>query len=499
MSNDSANPVRRRYGDVLVGGDVLDLVTSGMYTSPLAIYREYIQNATDSIFSPGGLDNRTVEIEIDVNKVCVTIRDNGPGLSYAQAKRDLIPIARSSKNRQRDRGFRGIGRLSGLAFGSSVKFLTRCGTSSSVTQVIWNGEKLRDGIDNKLPIEETILQCVNIERLDGDNYPANFFEVQIEGITRYAMSYIFNRDAVRSYLGEVCPVPFSMDFPYTSHISDLFVGGISPLTIDIYLDGEKSSPVTRPHQVGVQVNEYMDKFVGFESIKVPASGGEDYAAIGWIAHSSYLGALPKELGIRCLRARVGNIQVGSETAFDHLFSENRFNRWCVGEIHILDPRIVPNGRRDYFEPNVHLRNLENHLGAVCRRLERRCRVASRERNQQRHFQFFLESLEATYDLATSSYLDAGAARRLIVGKLSEVAGVRKKYENFGFPEHFRKLDKLEEKLINFRAYRGRPSLAGVDPSDVSAYKKVFRIIAETSSSPRVAKETIEAILRYKPS
>ena len=30
------------------------------------------------------------------------------------------------------------------------------------------------------------------------------------------------------------------------------------------------------------------------------------------------------------------------------FTEERFNRWCVGELHILDSRIVPNARLDYF-------------------------------------------------------------------------------------------------------------------------------------------------------
>ena len=32
-----------------VGGDILSLITSGMYTSPLSVYREYIQNAADSV------------------------------------------------------------------------------------------------------------------------------------------------------------------------------------------------------------------------------------------------------------------------------------------------------------------------------------------------------------------------------------------------------------------------------------------------------------------
>ena len=474
----------------LVGGNILSLITHGMYSSPLAIYREYLQNAADSIASSSNSNNG--KVEIDLSGQCVAIRDNGPGLSHAQAKRELVPISKSCKRRQRDRGFRGIGRLSGLAFGESVTFLTRSNERSPVTQVIWDGEQLRNGIDNGWSVEKIILQCVSIEKLDSDGYPASFFEVRVDGISRYAASSILNKDTVREYLGEVCPVPFGIDFPYTSDISRLFEENPPPLTLDVHIDGEKM-PVTRAHKSGACISG--DRFDKFEKIKVPALGGGQ-AAVGWLAHTSYLGALPKAQTIRSLRVRVGNIQIGDETAFDHLFSENRFNRWCVGEIHILDSRIVPNGRRDYFEPSIHLRNLENHLSAMCRKLERRCRMASQKRNQKRHFESFLEGLESTYDLVTSGYLTAHASRQFIEGKLSEISDFREKYESLDCLEEVKMLDKLRGKLTNFQFPRGRCSLAGVDSKDVPAYREIFRILVATSSSPREAKKTIEAILKH---
>ena len=495
------NPnIAARFSDtnVLVGGGIVSLITSGMYASPLAIYREYLQNAADSIASSNKSNNGKVEIKIDLGEQRVTIRDNGPGLSHVQAKRELVPISRSRKHRQHERGFRGIGRLSGLAFGDAVTFLTRHNEKMPVTKIVWNREKLRSGIDDGLSVEETILQCVTIEKIDGDNYPANFFEVQVEGVSRYAASSILNRDAVRQYLGEVCPVSFDVNFPYTSHVSNLFEGNHPPLALDVCLDGE-ITPITRLHKDGVcGPGGRLDKFVEFEQIKVPALGDSGHAAVGWLAHSSYLGAFQKALGVRCLRARAGNIQIGNEVVFDHLFSENRFNRWCVGEIHILDSRIVPNGRRDYFEPSTHLRNLENHLGATCRKLERRCRMASQQRNQRRHFKVFLESLESTYDLVTPGYLTAHAARQFIAGKLSEIPGFREKYEGSGYAEEINRLNNLEKKLTNFRFPRGRCSLAGIDSPEVSIYRKIFKILAETSPSPRQAKKTIEMILRYGP-
>ena len=471
------------------------MVTSGMYTTPLSIYREYIQNAADSIAASNNMKNGKVEISLHLDSMSLSIRDNGPGLSRTQAIKELLPIAMSNKNRQTDRGFRGIGRLSGLAFGESVTFLTRCNETDPVTRVVWNGSNLRRAIDNGLSIEKTISDCVAVDTVEGNDYPPHFFEVQLGGISRYAAASILNRVLVREYIGEICPVPFSRDFPHAARVSSLFKRGQEPFELKVLIDGE-DSPVTRLYGDKAYLSgDRLNSFTGFEEISIPKLGGEGNAAIGWVAHSLYLGALPQKPSIRCVRARVGNIQIGDETVFDHLFSESRFNRWCVAEIHILDPRIVPNGRRDYFEPSPHLRNLENHISTVCRRLERKCRTSSGQRNEQKRFQSFVDSVNAAYDLATSRYLTPKASEELIAKKLSSIENLRNKREaSKSWGHQIEELNSLEKKLISFRASRGRMSFFGVPPSEVSTYRNIFQILAEVSPSPQAAREIIDAIL-----
>ena len=126
----------------VVGADVLGLVTSGMYFDPLTVYREYVQNAVDAIETAGIGDDGLVTITLAPEEARVTIRDNGPGLTLAQAQRALVPIARSEKRGQRLRGFRGIGRLAGLAFAESVAFVTRAGEGAPVVRVVWDGGRL---------------------------------------------------------------------------------------------------------------------------------------------------------------------------------------------------------------------------------------------------------------------------------------------------------------------------------------------------------------------
>ncbi len=481
--------------EAIIGADILSLITCGTYTNPLTIYREYIQNAADSITKLTDRKNARVDIVTDIKNMSVTIHDNGVGLSHTQAKQQLVPVSLSQKKPTHDRGFRGIGRLSGLAFAKSVTFLTRQNKKSPVTQIIWDNYELKNGIDRKLSLKEIISKCVTITKPNANSYPDNFFEVHISGISRQAATLILNTTAVHEYIGDVCPVPFTADFPYASHILKMFGKNQHPLELNVYLNGSEV-PITRLHQNGVQLKpEQIDHFLEFKKIKIPALAEQECAAIGWIAHASYLGALPKKSGVRCLRARVGNIQIGNETIFDHLFTENRFNRWCVGEIHILDERIIPNGRRDYFEPNTHLRNLENHLKTTCREIELQCRISSKKRNEQKKYHVFLGSIKETYKLANSGYLDTNVAERLVEKKLSEVASFRKKdFIKNNCNGNDNELNLLEKQLNNFQP-PGKDMLDGIPSSKINIYRNIFATITELSSSPLEAKETIEAILK----
>lgn len=343
----------------LIGGGILDLVTIGTYDNPLSIYREYIQNSADAAGIAGNKRHGRVEIDIDPLGMCVRVRDNGPGLSTESARRALLPIARSWKRRGTDRGFRGVGRLSGLAFAETITFLTRAGSGEPVSRIVWNGPRLRENALQTQLTESAIRDTVIVEMIPGEEYPDHFFEVQISGIGRHAAGLLLNREAVRAYIAEICPVPFSRMFPFSGKVDELLRANSMPLTLDIVIDGE-TTPVARRHIDAIHFSDMRkDDFSEFEEVRIPSADGNGDAAVGWIAHSSYLGAIPKEAGIRGIRVRDGNIQIGSETVFDHLFSEERFNRWCIGEIHLLDSRIVPNGRWDYFEPSPHSRNLEN--------------------------------------------------------------------------------------------------------------------------------------------
>src|ERR1700684_4341871 len=128
-------PVTRRREpiseNVVIGKDILELLTGAMYADRLTVYREYIQNAVDSIEDAveANMYSRSVEpgieVHIDRKERTIRIRDNGIGVSRANFLKRLTSIGASSKRGSKRRGFRGVGRLAQLGFWGGLVFRSK--------------------------------------------------------------------------------------------------------------------------------------------------------------------------------------------------------------------------------------------------------------------------------------------------------------------------------------------------------------------------------------
>jgi hypothetical protein len=129
---------------IVVGKDILELLSSSMYVNPLTIYREYVQNAADAIDDavaegvlPSAYDGL---IEITLNHVDrqVLIRDNGTGVPNDGFRDRMLSIGASGKRGTDARGFRGVGRLSGLGYAQELIFRSRAEGDSLVLEAAWD-------------------------------------------------------------------------------------------------------------------------------------------------------------------------------------------------------------------------------------------------------------------------------------------------------------------------------------------------------------------------
>ena len=113
--------------EYIFGANILENLTTGMYQDSKVIYREYIQNACDQIdkaYNMGLLKSNEgrIDIWLDAEKRTVSIEDNATGICTADFERTLADIANSDKKLGEDKGFRGIGRLCGLAYCKELIF-----------------------------------------------------------------------------------------------------------------------------------------------------------------------------------------------------------------------------------------------------------------------------------------------------------------------------------------------------------------------------------------
>lgn len=493
--------------DILVGHDLLELLTQAMYIDPLTIYREYIQNATDAIEEArrqrifGTNEVGRVDVHIDLPERAIRIRDNGASIPRGLFIQRLLAIGLSNKRGKGLRGFRGIGRLAGLGYCQELVFRGRVEAREPVTEIIWSARKLRDLLNTDWPahdLQSAMSEIATANRISGDSWPARFFEVELRKVLRIKNDVLLNPDAVHEYLSQVGPVQFRGDFDYSDRIKEFLHRHGTGEVIDLVINGNIT--VQRPHESNfAPAPKLNDSFSGIEFFEVPGLDGLD--AIGWVLHHSYLGALPKRLNVNGLRVRAGNIQVGGSDIFADLFTEPRFNSWCVGEFHILNKKILPNGRRDNFEQSVHYVNFQSHVSKIATELSHACRARSGTRNLLKAIKYNLQKIETDLIVARSIPYNFPFRQRHLatLSKLvsKHQVNIEKKLLHTAQREELlKRTSKLRRDVDRLSSKKTSGSLLKhIPPVKKKAYAEILSVIYEITSDATVAHDYVSKILR----
>lgn len=493
----------------LIGKDILELLSSSMYASALPIYREYIQNAADAIDearAQGVLkpnEPGRVDITIDHDQRLVRIRDNGIGLGEAAFVERLISFGASKKRGTTARGFRGVGRLAGLGYCQAVTFRAKAAGEAAIHELRWDCRRLKTHLRNQQTGEELSKLVTDIvtKRNAEPGRPADhFFEVELAGIVRHGDDTLVDEAAISTYLSQVAPIPFAPSFRFGEQIAASLGPRVKVGNAEIFINGG-TQPIYRPHRNEFEVRRGVeDKFSDLELVTIPASDGE-LAATGWVLHHSYLGAIPPRSNLGGLRLRSGNMQIGEADLLAELFPEPRFNSWVVGEIHVVDNRILVNGRRDYFEQNVHFHNVLNQLSPVAQGLARRCRSSSIRRNYMRQFDLGIAALKQRAAILRQRAITHG--RRTAVKDEMEARFIR-----LGKIASSPILDSNQQKACSAQLKRLKTRFAPLFSSKQDHRKlqrftrgqrrliqKLFDVLYESADNEASARSLIEKILR----
>jgi hypothetical protein len=352
-----------------IGKNILDNLTTGMYSDSKVIYREYIQNACDQIDLAVklGITNKeeaSVDIFIDANKRYICIEDNATGVESSCFISDLGDIANSNKVIGENKGFRGIGRLCGLGYCRTVKFTTSYKGEAKASIMICDAKKMREMLieKKKYTVDEIWEAIVKFEVIEED-IEKHYFKVELIDINRENTDLLDSKK-VRDYLSFAAPVPYKTSFYHLANKIYAYSEKIG-YTIDEYCVTVNGSQIFKEYTTKLKVKsgnalKNYDEITELEFQDFRDSDGSLLAWM-WIGLSRFETFIPKINQMRGLRLRSGNIQLGNDDRLKELFKETRGNYYFVGEVFAVSKFLIPNSQRDYFNENETRVKFEDEL------------------------------------------------------------------------------------------------------------------------------------------
>lgn len=357
--------------NVQVGKYTLESLTTGMYSDPKIVYREYIQNSVDSLemaVEAGLLESQSMRIDIIVDSEAssISIRDNGMGIPFSEVKDTLMNVGNSKKRHSNNRGFRGIGRLGGMSYCDTLVFTTSAETEKKKTTVTFDCKKLRNllipGQHEDMSLSDVLSEITTVKYSE-ERADKHYFLVEMQNVSSF--SDLLNIELVKSYVAQVAPVPYqSRYFIYSTELRGYLSNrGYKLEEFPIFI-GECESdlePIYKPNRSRFHSDRNKKKPDDITSMRYfdVTIEGELYA-LGWYGNCNWYGSLSSH-EISGLRVRKGNILIGDSKTLNAIFREARFNGWTQGELFILTDKLIPNARRDDFEQNEFYFKLLDYL------------------------------------------------------------------------------------------------------------------------------------------
>ncbi len=488
-----------------IGRQILEIVTAGMYSDPRMVYREFIQNAADSIdvATDAGLlkeGEGRIAITLDGERRIISVEDNGTGIPADEAEEKLGSLGNSAKEGTAQRGFRGIGRLGGLAHCDLLTFETRTAGSSEVAIVEWDGKALKatvltGGKRESLADVVRRIARVNYRNATKDD-PAHFFRATMHNVHRFHADLLMNAEAVREYLGQEAPVPFDNSaFKFGKELEEYLAAVPGFRSYDVRLNGLK---IFRPYADTFEINDTThDRIKGIEKFELKNSDGT-LLGRGWYAKTSLLASLPRRCAMRGIRIRQGSISVGDEYLIEDAFTERRFATWHIGSIEVTQS-LRPNARRDGFEETPTYERFLEQTALFGRHLSKLCRTESKRRVAEASVQKKLAQIEAALNM--DFFVDEDHRDHSLKGArkvLADLAGgntcpVPEEFESRLKGLH-RRLEKLQGEPLLLAARLDNRKLQHVNGQDL--LQRVCKVILKCGpGGDRMVRQVVKPFLK----
>ncbi len=477
--------------EIIIGKHTLESLTSGMYSDPYVVFREYIQNSVDSIDAAikGGILKRGEEkivVQLKPTEQEIIIRDNGTGIACNEAKKVLISIGNSQKTSSSSRGFRGIGRLAALSYCKQLIFQTSFPGEKEATIITIDADKLSDLLLDTSDVDVSVvdvLQKVYDVKTKPEKENNHYFIVKLIGVDEN--SRLNDYDDVVDYLSQNTPVPYSPEFVWGKEICNrLRKEGCDVQSYSITVQfGTMVQVIYKPYKDKVLVDKgkkIYDAIQDIEIVKITNPNGNIVAA-GWLAITNYKGSIYDKT-VKGIRLRKGNILIGDYQTLNVAFKDARFNGWSMGEIYATDKNLIPNARRDNFEKNQAYFVLFEQISSLAATITKKIRSASLKRN--RELSNAMEQLDKATKMANEA-IDNGISptqKGAITQKLKSAhdaisnSAVKDKTDEDLSGIAFAELDMLIGKFKGVTSYKALNTIDKLSNTEKKILERVFNII-----------------------
>lgn len=498
--------------NVQVGKYTLESLTTGMYSDPKIVYREYIQNSVDSLENAVAnnlLEPQGMRIDIIINheESSISVRDNGMGIPCAEAKDTLMNVGNSKKRHSNNRGFRGIGRLGGMSYCDTLVFTTSAEQEPKKTVVSFDCKKLRNllipGQYEDMTLSDVLSEITTVT-IEDEKPEKHYFLVEMQDVSGF--SDLLDLDKAKSYISQVAPLPYqSRHFIYSSQLHGFLQEhgyDIEEFPIFVGENENDLEPLYKPNRSRYHSDRNKMKVDEIhEMVYFDVTIDDELYALGWYGNCDWYGSL-SEHEISGFRVRKGNILIGDNKTLNGIFRESRFNGWTQGELFILTDKLIPNARRDDFEQNQYYFKLLDALSeGVGLDITRAIREASISRNDasaktMREVAKKIKEATTILDEGFNSSVD----KEKLIKELATTAETleRTKPKDNAQAEQKeqlkRQLDTTVEEVAESKKYKLNQVNSGIDKKS----KKILTVISDILSaklSKILVDEIIEEIIK----
>ena len=333
----------------VVGKDLLESLIIRLYSDPRTIFREYIQNACDSIYDAvkagilSSVDEGHVVIDINAAKKCIQIKDNGIGIPRSLALSALMDIFHSGKDGIDYAGQYGIGRLAGGGYCKELIFRTTSKGENVETQLTVDIQLLKKILNdpNDDRSAEQVMQHICSVSYPSANEEEHYLIVCLKDLTN-STDILLDEEEITEYIRDIAPIDYQVPFKQliSMSISDEYKERYNAIR-HIHVTVNDSNDLKKRYGLKIEGTGDEIKKLRFFSLS-----SNDYGSLawGWYAVTPFSIQIPSSDKNAGIRLRKLNISLDKDL-LNGYFQEERGNQYFYGEIFIDNDNIKPNSGR----------------------------------------------------------------------------------------------------------------------------------------------------------